>query len=196
MRLAIDIQQNPPSVHKPLPQNRIILVIVFYLVVLGLGGINAYLYTKKTAILNEIAVHEKNLEEAKGIQAKIESDTIALQKNAQLARDLGDWLSINTPAQALLLLISRQVEPNVSFTELLTEFEPGAANGRITIEIISSSLDASSRQIAKIQEELGRAGFRTINIESDQPTAAGWRFVVMLALPTQGHFANLVKKSP
>jgi hypothetical protein len=43
---------------------------------------------------------------------------------------------------------------------------------------------------------LDRAGFHTVNIDTDQPTPDGWRFVAIIALPAKGDFSMLTIQTP
>jgi hypothetical protein len=58
------------------------------------------------------------------------------------------------------------------------------------------SQDSASRQVASIQAALDRAGFHTVNIDTDQPTPDGWRFVAIIALPAKGDFSMLTIQTP
>jgi len=69
----------------------------------------------------------------------------------------------------LALLLTRDVEPNVSFSRLVVAMDQGQPSFKLVVELVSASHDSATRQINRLQDALDRAGFRTINVDSDGP---------------------------
>ena len=67
----------------------------------------------------------------------------------------------------------------------------GQPSFKLVVELVSASHDSATRQINRLQDALDRAGFRTINVDSDGPTPEGWRFASTVALPANGDFSKL-----
>jgi len=194
-RVAIDIQPSPPDVFKPLPGKLSIAVTLFYLLSIGLLAYAGYASWSRIKIEQQITEVNTSLSADNERQKTLEAETLALQKRAEISTDLTEWLAMSPPAQAMILLLARQVEPNISFSKLVIELEPGAPNAKITLEILSADQDNSARQINRVQAALEKANFKTVNIDADQPTPEGWRFVTTVALPRNGEFQKLVKNA-
>lgn len=192
MRIANDIQLTPPEVNKPLRANLAWGVTAFHVITFLLLAVIVFAtisrFKVEATILSETAL----LGEAKAERDTIEQQTLALQRKVAISDDITTWLSMSPPAQALTLLLARQVEPDISYTRLAIEMEPGAPNAKISIEFASSSPDNSSRQVNKIQSALEKAGFEMVNIEADLAIPEGWRYVTIVALPPKGSFEKLI----
>ena len=199
MRTAIDLQPVPPAVLKPLNPNKATGVTLFYAVSLMLVGYIAFATIQRFKMQAAIMEGSVRVEEAKAERDKLLERTEALNRKAAISNDLTEWLAMSPPAQALALLLTGQVEPNISFSRMIVDLEPGAPNAKISIDLISDAPDIarrqdnSSRQVNKIQAALEKAGFKTVNIESDQPSPEAWRFVTIVALPQGGDFKKLFK---
>lgn len=191
-RSAFDVTCEPQDVVKPLPANRIHFVTAFYAMMAVFLG---WFVFNQFRIKGYQQTEATTMSETSALEAERDQLTQALkemEKRAQISGDLVEWLAITPPAQAVVLMIAREVEPNVSFTRLTVDMEPGTPNLKLTTEFFSTDTEVSTRQVAKIQQALDRAGFRTINIETDQPIPEGWRFSILLACPQDGDFQSII----
>jgi len=201
MRTAIDLQPAPPEVLKPIHPNKATGVTLFYGVSLIMVGYIAFATVERFKVQAAILEGTVRVEEAKAERDQLQKRTEELNRKAGISNDLTEWLAMSPPAQVVALLLSGQVEPNISFSRMVVDMEPGAPNAKISIDLINDSPDVasrqdnSSRQINKIQAALEKAGFKTVNIEADQPSPEGWRFVTIVALPQGGDFKKLFKTS-
>lgn len=195
MRVALDLQLNPPEVPKPLKPKWAPVLNLFYALcvcLLGYAGIASAQRFQLEAARTENAAR---LQGQNAELSRLQAEAASLTRQAAISGDLAEWLTITPPAQALTLLLTKEVQPNVSFSRLLIEMEQGQPNVRITVEMQTANPEAASRQVAGIQAALDRAGFRTINVDTDSPTPEGWRFIAMLALPLNGDFAQLISET-
>lgn len=199
MRTAIDLQPAPPELLKPIHPSKATGVTLFYAMSFILVGYIAFATVERFKVQAAILEGTVRVEEAKAERDKLQQRTEELNRKAAISNDLTEWLAMSPPAQGLALLLSGQVEPNISFSKMVVDLEPGAPNAKISIDLISdapevaSRQDNSSRQVNKIQAALEKAGFKTVNIEADQPSPEGWRFVTIVALPQGGDFKKLFK---
>ncbi len=191
MRVAIDIQPNPPEVPKSLPPGGANGITFFYFVALLLVGYIGVATTQHLHLAAARGRTETSLSDAQAELTGLISEGSDLMRRAAVAKELAEWLAITPPTQSLLLLLTQEVEPNVSFSRLQVEMEPGQPAAKITVEINTPSDDAASRQVASIQSALEKAGFRGINVDKDEPTPEGRRFMTTVALPLKGDYSLL-----
>jgi hypothetical protein len=194
MTLAHDLQINPPELPRPLKPALSNAIVLFYVTILAFSiyiGTTVLKGVRVTAE-SEILAKQFLLDESKLSAIEKEADSIA-QLRAK-AGDLSDWLSITPPAQALVILITQQLEPNVTFSRLAIEMEQAQPNAKITVELTTSKQESATRQIAKIQSALDLAGFRTATIDTDSPSPEGWKFSAIVALPRNGDFSLLKRE--
>jgi hypothetical protein len=191
MQLAIDLQPNPNPTPEPLPKAADTIVTFFYLAVILLLVFLGAAWAKRYTIQQQMTQTTADLARANASLADLRAEQTRLGKQGVVAGGLAEWLSMSPPAQALALLLTRDVEPNVSFSRLVVAMDQGQPSFKLVVELVSASHDSATRQINRLQDALDRAGFRTINVDSDGPTPEGWRFASTVALPANGDFSKL-----
>lgn len=191
MRIAIDLQPNPPDVPRSLPAAGANAVTFFYFAMALLAVYGIVATTQHVRIAAAGARCDRELAEAQRDLASAIAEASELSRRTAVATELSDWLAITPPAQALLLALVQEVEPNVSFSRVQVEMEPGQPIARVAVDINTASGDAASRQVANVQNALERVGCRGINVDRDEPTPEGRRFVTTVALPLHGDFTLL-----
>jgi hypothetical protein len=191
MQLAIDLQPEPPETPKALNQSLRNVVVFFYVLSAGLlvyAGIASF---KRIHVEEATHVFENKIKAATTESQRLQSEFDSITNLRAKGGDLAEWLTISPPAQALVLLVTQEVEPNVAFTRLAIEMEPAQPSAKITVELNTPGSESASRQVAKIQAALDRAGFRTATVDTDAPTPEGWKFSAIVALPRNGDFSQL-----
>lgn len=191
MQLAIDLQPEPPETPKALNQSLRNVVVLFYALSAGLLAYAGIASFKRIHVEEATHVFENKIKAATAESQRLQSEFDSITNLRAKAGDLAEWLTISPPAQALVLLVTQEVEPNVAFTRLAIEMEPAQPSAKITVELNTPGSESASRQVAKIQAALDRAGFRTATVDTDAPTPEGWKFSAIVALPRNGDFSQL-----
>lgn len=191
MQLAIDLQPEPPETPKALNQSLRNGVVLFYLLSTSLLAYAGIASLKRIHVEGATSVFENKIKAATAESQRLQSEFEGITNLRAKAGDLAEWLTISPPAQALVLLVTQEVEPNVAFTRLAIEMEPAQPSAKITVELNTPGSESASRQVAKIQAALDRAGFRTATVDTDAPTPEGWKFSAIVALPRNGDFSQL-----
>lgn len=191
MQLAIDLQPEPPETPKALNQSLRNVVVFFYVLSAGLLAYAGIASFKRIHVEEATHVFENKIKAATTESQRLQSEFDSITNLRAKAGDLAEWLTISPPAQALVLLVTQEVEPNVAFTRLAIEMEPAQPSAKITVELNTPGSESASRQVAKIQAALDRAGFRTATVDTDAPTPEGWKFSAIVALPRNGDFSQL-----
>lgn len=191
MKVAFDIQPDPVPVLKPASPSLLPAITGFYALTVVMLGLIGAMTAQRIGLEKRRQVIAAERIESGARRDALLAELRGLEKRASISDDLIEWLSICPPAQSLILLLSRDVEPSVAFSKLSMELEPGSPNAKITVEFSASNQDISTKQVANIQAALIKSGFRTVNIEADAPTPEGWRFVTLVALPLKGDFAQV-----
>ena len=191
MQLAIDLQPEPPETPKALNQSLRNVVVLFYARSAGLLAYAGIASFKRIHVEEATHVFENKIKAATAESQRLQSEFDSITNLRAKAGDLAEWLTISPPAQALVLLVTQEVEPNVAFTRLAIEMEPAQPSAKITVELSTPGSESASRQVAKIQAALDRAGFRTATVDTDAPTPEGWKFSAIVALPRNGDFSQL-----
>ena len=191
MQLAIDLQPEPPETPKALNQSLRNVVVLFYALSAGLLAYAGIASFKRIHVEEATHVFENKIKAATAESQRLQSEFDSITNLRAKAGDLAEWLTISPPAQALVLLVTQEVEPNVAFTRLAIEMEPAQPSAKITVELSTPGSESASRQVAKIQAALDRAGFRTATVDTDAPTPEGWKFSAIVALPRNGDFSQL-----
>lgn len=195
MTLAHDLQVNPPELPRPLKPALSNLVVLLYATILAFSIYIGSTALQGVRVAAESEVLSKNLLAAQTKLSAIEKEANSMAQLRAKAGDLSEWLNITPPAQALVILITQQLEPNVTFSRLAIEMEQAQPNAKITVELTTSKQESATRQIAKIQSALDRAGFRTATIDTDAPSPEGWKFSAIVALPRNGDFSLLKREN-
>jgi len=195
MIIAHDLQINPAELPRPLKATLQNLVVLFYAMILIFSVIIAVTLLQGVRVAVESELQSKKLLADQTKLSAIEKEANSMAQLRAKAGDLSDWLNITPPAQALVILITQQLEPNVTFSRLAIEMEQAQPNAKITVELTTSKQESATRQIAKIQSALDRAGFRTATIDTDAPSPEGWKFSAIVALPRNGDFSLLKREN-
>jgi hypothetical protein len=191
MQLAIDLHPEPADTVKPLNPSLRHAVTLFYALCAGMLAYAGFAFYKRTGVERATQASAEQFQIATAESQRIQGEFNRIIGLRAKAGELAEWLAISPPTQALVLLITQEVEPNVAFSRLAIEMEQGQPSAKITIELNAPNPDSASRQVAKVQAALDRAGFRTATVDTDAPTPEGWRFSAIVALPRNGEFTQI-----